>query len=79
MSKYKQDASKVVDGKVVVDWSQAPTDATHYTPETDAVIESFLKIKGNSVQFVVPGNKSWNSDWFTCPSELDDSDKFISR
>lgn len=63
MSDYVQ---KFSDGKGNVDWSQAPADATHYTPETDEYFEGWLKVDRGAVYFqnsyTIAADMGWRFD-----------------
>lgn len=54
------------------DWSLAPADATHYTPETDKEYESFLRVTSNVVWFANDdfGLDEWTPDLVTTPQEV---------
>lgn len=78
---YLQELSKVVDGKVVVDWSKGPDDAQFYTPETDVAFEGFVKIEGDQVFCFVPshGHVAWRLDWIADPETIEEDANMIKK
>jgi hypothetical protein len=64
-------------------WSLAPEGATHYTPETDDVYESFLRVDkaGDLVWFanVNFGLDSWTPDFITGVAEVEESPVVVAR
>lgn len=78
---YKQEMSSIVDGKIIVDWSHAPSDAHLYTPETDDNYEGFLKIVGNDAYCFVPsiGMTGWRLEGVRTNEQILNDESMIKK
>lgn len=77
---FNNEASSVVNGNLVIDWSIGPNDAQYYTQDSASNYESFAKIENGVVYFVTGDDwKDWNIDLLVTPDELLDDDEMIKK